>query len=579
MGAALLFMLHASHLAVRDHFTVPNLDDWRILDGYLSQPLLAWLVEGQTGHRMPGTQLLLALDYRLLGGHMHLLAIASVACAWLAFVAAWLTLRSAPVRARVPLLAFTGFALFWAGASYDFLWGTNQGSQQAAMLIWGALAAMAAVQAPPNTRTPPVRVLVAGAALGAVGATFSQGTGVALWAALVVVALVTRLRWWITAALFAAAGGTAALYSHGLDAGSAHPHIYLAILTRQPLEVLWFVASFVGITPTLVVAPMLRGSPAVTSGVGAVCGGVGLVGLAAYAVWLVVRRAAPSRVDVVALGLMTFGAVAGLLVALNRLGWGMMGQERFATWSTLFWIGAVWAIATVVPSRPAHRLVFAGALALVALAATPSLDRARFQHRVRAQRLALEADMLVLDIRRDGEVRYAALDARPDLIYRVTDRLRRDRRSIFATPAAALAGTRLDDHVVGAPAERCRGTIATLALLATRGMPAAKLSGYAWDDAGHAPPSFIVVTDRGGHVRGLGSMQLSLGASGSEGWEGGAAWTAYVPEPRPDDVYVVHGVLEGARAACRVGVTPGAALLAAPLVPALRTHARPARIP
>jgi hypothetical protein len=566
LGGALLFMAHASRVALREHITVPYLDDWRILDGFLSRPLLAWLSEGQTGHRMPGTQLLLALDYTLLAGQMHLLVVAMVACTWLAWVAAGLVLRHSPParEVRVLMLAFTGLALFWAGACHDYAWGTNHGSQQAVLLICTALAALAAFQARRLDGRPIPRGVIALATVAAMGATFSQAAGAAVWGALVGIAVLARLPWRVTVILTVAALATVALYSHGLETPYRDPgRVYLSTLGRYPGLVLWFVASFVGITPTVIVAGVRGGVPTDTPNLGFGCGVAGLAGLVLYGLWVHWRRERMTPAAVFALGLMIFAPVAGVLVALNRLPWGMAGQERFVTWSTLFWIGALWALASVLPRRAAPHGV-AAVIAGLALAAVPALRVARIQQAARADMLRWQGASLVLDIRSDSLVRYSLGNPRPDMIDRVTDRLRRDRRSIFGDPLAALPGARLDEHFVSVADGRCRGAVYALSRLTTRAVPAASLSGFAWDQADDERPSFLVVTDRADRIRGLGTF-IGRILPPPDGWDRRAHWMGFVADPKAGEHYGVYGVLADGRSVCRVAHVSGAELAAAPL--------------
>jgi hypothetical protein len=568
LAVALAFMAHGTYLTLRYHYTIPNLDDWRLLEGFFSRPLLAWLVEGQAGHRMPTTLALIALDYHLLDGHMHLPVAVSVGCTWLAFAVAWVVLRSHLGQVTWgAVLAFTGATLFWAGGCYDLVWAPNQGSQQATLLVFAALAALAFYQDRLRDGGRPGPGLPAVAALAAVGATFSQGIGAATFGALVAVALIARVPWRVTVAFTLTALAAVAVYRLGLETGYRDPTgTYWMEFTRLPWRLLWFVASFVGIAPNLAVAAIVNAPPSNLVGFG--CGAVGLVGFAAYAAWLVPRRTQMSRPEVVALGLMTFVTAGGVIVGLNRLMWGMIGIERWVTWSAIFWIGAAWALGDLAAGRARGGPLLAAALAGTMVCAYPALRAARGQQQWRRETLRREAQMLLLDIRSDGAVIDSYLKARPERIYRVTDRLRENGWSFFADPDAALPGAALSERFARVPAGRCRGVVYRVDRLATRGDPAVELRGYAWDKVAEAPPALVVVTDARGRICGLGTFLRQWPPRPLDGrWRSGAGWSGFVPNPQATERYIVHAVLADGHTACPLVALSGAALLGAVVRP------------
>ncbi len=562
-------MAHTSYVALCDHYRVPNLDDWRILNGFFSEPFWTWVFGSQNGHRIPGTLLLLAADYTFFGGHMHLPVAVGVGCTWAAFAVVALVLRSLPdVDMRRTLLAFAGAALFWAAACHDLPWGTNQGSEQGTLLVCAAVAALAGMCGRRAAGHPSAGLLVL-AVLAAVGASFSHGMGLAVWAGIVGVALVARAPWRVTIGLVLVAVVTLTLYGVGLETGYKSPGAYyLSLVRMHGVPLLSFVAAFVGIAPNLVVGGLLRAYPAGFPAVGITAGALGLVALAGWSLWLLVRRAPCSVPELFAVGLMAFAVAGGALTALNRLPWGMSAMERWTIWSALFWIGAVWMIGLHAAVAGRQRL-FAAALMAVALCGVPALRRARLYQQAQAEGLRQHAHLLVLGVQWDGRIVLSPFDHDSTTIYALAERFRRARRSVFADPMATLPGARLADRFTIVPAARCRGSVLRAERIPNRGEPAVQLMGYGWDDGAGTRPQEVVVTDGDGRIRGLGAPVLAIHpAFGIPVDRQQEFWMAFVVAPQEADRYTVYAVLRDGRSACPLAQAPGAALLGAPFVAA-----------
>lgn len=570
-AAALGFMAHATYLALRNHYTFPYYEDWLLLDSMFSEPFLPWLIDGMAGHRFPVSRLLFFLDYTLLSGHMHLLSVAAVACTWLTFSAARITVSSSRERdVWLPVLAFTGFALFWAGSCFDFAQTLNHTTQHSIMLLWVALAAAAIYQERRATGLHPGTGLLVVAALAAAGATFGVGHGFASWGALIAVALVARFPWNATATLAVTAMAVLAVYTRGLATVYEHPiDAYVKLLTHRFADVLRFVVGFVGIAPNVIAHGISGRSPYTLSReeVGLGFGVAGLAGLGAYAAWLGRRRERVSGTETMALGLMTFTVVGGLMVALNRVTVGFLtGQVRWVTYSTLFWIGGAWALGGLMSRTGARAHFLTILLTLVALCALPVLQRARLDHRARTIRLEQEAQMLLLGIRQEGMIRTPIRVYPEEMIERITQRLRKDRRVFFADPRAALPGAALAEHF--ASAGRCHGGVHRVHRLATVGEPAVQLAGFAWEEEVRAPPpSLVVVTDSSERIRGLGTVFLVKLDDDESRARRSVWWRGYLAGLRSDEHYFVHVVLGDGRSVCQAAELSGATLLEVPLAP------------
>jgi hypothetical protein len=106
------FILYVAWVAIRSHYTDPNVDDWRILDDLFSSPLLNWIFENQNGHRVPVTLTLFFLDYRFFDGQMHLLTLASLACTGLAIAILVRTLRTERATRDPVAIIWISFSCF-----------------------------------------------------------------------------------------------------------------------------------------------------------------------------------------------------------------------------------------------------------------------------------------------------------------------------------------------------------------------------------------------------------------------------------------------------------------------------------
>jgi hypothetical protein len=242
---------------------------------------------------------------------------------------------------------------------------------------------------------------------------------------------------------------------------------------------------------------------------------------------------------------MTFAVAGCLLVALNRLYAGMAGATRFVAFSTLFWIGAAWALGGFALRQRGRSYALTVTLAGVVLCALPILQHIRLQQNVQRYNLERTAQMLLLGIREErpaGE----GLAAPEELMHRITDRLRDDRRSFFADRVALLPGASLGDNFAVAPAGRCSGSVDRPHGLFTVGDPAVEVSGFVWDNEVEIPPSLVVVTDSSGRIDGLGSVFLSVDEPRQ------AAWVGYLPRPKVRERYFVYGVLVDGRSVCRI---------------------------
>ena len=421
LGLVAAFGVGASIVAFRDHFDVLFVDDWRVLDHYQSQGLLAYLFTAENGHLMPVTLALFAMDYEWFGGRMRLLVLASTACMALTAGLLWRIFRrhdglgSALSRS---LFGFACFSLFWAASCNELLKGLYQMNLQTVALVALALGALG--------RVDPARIReswgsLSLAMLASLLATLSQGAGAAIWAALVTVAAVRRFPWRIVGGF--AATGAAVL---GLVAATLPPdprvsfRDSLTFVARRPFALASFTLAFVGSTPARILIGLGIGEPVPKTPkrsawvahtrdlfrISVAFGALGLFHFLLVALRCLGRPIPRSALDAVSVGLMAFALGAALLVAFVRasiVGPGALVQPRFLCWATLFWIGAFCALVPRTPERIPGSLASLAAVAfpLVSVCMIPALRDLREFHETtmsQASRLTLS---LLLGLRNE----------------------------------------------------------------------------------------------------------------------------------------------------------------------------------
>jgi hypothetical protein len=578
LGLVLAFALAVSLLALRDHLRIPFVDDWRVLDRYQSQPLAEYLFTAQNGHYLPVTLALFALDHEHLGGRMHGLVAAALACTALA---AGLLHRAllgggAPASpvARIAL-GFALFALVWAAGSHDLLWGLNQGSLQAVALLLLALACLG--RADP-ARIRQSRALLAAAVLAALGASLSQSVGVASWAALVAAAAVRRFPWRVVAGLTGSAAAVVLFFAWSLP---PHPRISfadsLAFGRERPFALAELVLAFVGSAPAHAAVSLGLGAPMpdapsrdawamhtrdlfrLALGFGA--GGLGL--FATLGAWRFRRPVPRSVPDTFAIGLLAFGLGGACLVGFARaaiFGPAAAIQTRFLTWSTLFWIGAILALVPRSPERAPRPAALLAALCLpiASLGMLPALRDAQAFHATRVDQAARLALALELGVRPDELARNVSLHE-AELVYRVAERLEREGRHPFDDPRRALPGSPLRERFTEAGA--CPGSLVRLRTVpkstasASGGATARLVEGWLLPPAGGGRPRFVVLVDAAGLIRGLGELARERRRSER------LAWAGFVVDPdAPGEpgagAYAAWAVLADGRSACRLAPEP-----------------------
>lgn len=550
------FAIHTSCWSFLNRHTLPYFDDWGFLDDMFSTPLHRWVFADKSGHRLPLTRFLFFLDHSWFGGEMRLLAAATLLCAWLAAVAFYVGF-GAGESARAPssraFLAFGVFLLFWSGGCFDFLWGLNQGSQMARMWLLVAVGALAVDYERRRRRQAGGAGPATAAGLASLLATFSQPMGAATWASVNVLSIASRMRLAMVAGLFAAALASIGAYRYGMS-GRVSPAL------GYPLLLLPFSLRFLG-TPVAEVAAGLGwigregyADLAYASGV------IALIGLALYALLLWRGRRVLGARDLVALGLMVFAVAGSALVGANRAFWpGQAMSIRYVTWTSVFWIGAACAVSSGLGAKARESSVAIVLLWLLSLAMLPALDKARAMHAKNRAETSLRAAMLLSGVQWDLLARADMDPASSAITYRVTDRLRRDRLGFFAGGRGDLPGSRIGERFEPADASRCTGMVQVVRGVGSR-RPAVVVYGRAWDVNEARPPTFVLMADSAGVIRGVGEMMPIAAAEHADATPqaraAGKPWAGFIDGFDGSKTYLAYAVLADGRTICALGAWP-----------------------
>ncbi len=364
-------------------------DPWRFTQKLLEMPWPANVLVSDNGHREILPNLVRHAELEWLHGNQWLQIGTGAA---LALATVWLLARiirsdglARPVRAAATVVA--ALSIFWLGSQRVL---THANESVHAYLITVALMAGAALLLRGDRRGAVL------AAVCGVAATFSFGSGVAVFVGLAAVLVVRRapLSHWVPwiAGLLVAVGLHLGMGRTGMPAQMA-----VAPLPQLDVALRWLASPFIylawpALDPAaaqqLPFAPVRDVVHAVASSYQALFGPVltsrwphlliGAAGLAALCgmTWRTWQRGRSAGAgESVALAMAWFGVAVGGLVALSRWTYfadypTQLAAPRYVPWSWLFWSGLVlWATIRIGLRRP--RRAACGAL-LLALVAVPS---------------------------------------------------------------------------------------------------------------------------------------------------------------------------------------------------------------
>ncbi len=507
--AGIVFLISGVVYLCLGHWPVTHLDYWRIYDFCLNHTWLESALLKHNGHSLFFPSFLWLTDLRFFHGSQQPLFFAGLVLLFitvaLLLILVW---RDETVgltaKAMATLVVIVGN--FWmARASITASGGFNS---ICSLVMAGAALAFLLLPKMCGSSAWSLATLIVVCA-GFV-ASFSFGTGLAIWPTLLLLAWCLRLPWRSFVPLGIAAVTATVIYQrlpppHSADyrviqaAGSAG----LALVTQ--------LCRLAG-SPFFYAARGWHGKPlsaeaAQSSLLSLWCGGAGLaIALVAMVLTMIRRDLSKSSLKLIGLGLVTFNFVAMALVVAGRADRFRaqpfeVAGPRYLFWSTLFWTGLLlMAIQCAESKRWLRWPIYLVALALPVLA-FPEHYQSGLRLRWARQLAESGATSLINGVR---DERYVRLFGDPKLVYRVAEQLRVRRLDMFADGLQDWIGLGEANLFGGRhKLEKLKGRCAVAALVeCDNGAPAARVVGQASKHGGRIPKTLAIV-DPTGAVRGV----------------------------------------------------------------------------
>jgi hypothetical protein len=368
-------------------------------------------------------------------------------------------------------------------------------------------------------------------------ASFSFGTGLAIWPTLLFLAWCLRsarrpvsalafdaLMWCLRpprraiSVLVVATLAVVIIFemlpSPGLPATELHPS-FVTIGLRDLCRMLGapiFYATYCWYKPTAIFAIQAAQSSFLAFS----CGTVGLaIALITIAFTMVRRDFTKSSLELIGTALMIFNLIAMAIVVMGRarhfraLPFEVVAP-RYLFWSTLFWTGLLLVAIQRAESKPRLRWPVYLIVLAVPVLAFPTHCYAGMTCRWARQMMEFGATCLVNGVRDDHQINVLFPDA-PKQVYRVAEQLRVRRLDMFADGLQDWIGRDEANLFAGRhKPEGLNGQCRVRALLqCDNGAPAARVVGEA-SQYGHSIPKTLVVVDPNGIIRGVArSLPLS----------------------------------------------------------------------
>jgi hypothetical protein len=508
--AALVFLISGVVYLYLGRWTVTKLDFWRIYDFCLNHTWLESALLKHNGHSLFFPSFFWLTDLRFFHGSQQPLFFAGLVLLFvtvaLLLILVWRDETVGPTAkamatlvvivgnfwmARAPITASGGFnsmcSLVMAGAALAFL----------------LLPKMCGSSAWLSSAT--VVVVCAGFV-----ASFSFGTGLAIWPTLLFLAWCLRLSWRSFVSLGVATVVAMVIYErlppHSADykviqtAGSAGLAL-VAQLCRLAGSPFFYAASGWHQKP-------LSAEVAQSSLLSLWCGGAGLaIAVVAMVFTLIRRDLIKSSLKFIGMALVIFNFVAIALIVAGRANRFLaqpfeVAGPRYLFWSTLFWTGLL----LIAIQCAEHKQWLRWPVWLVALAVPVLVFPTHYKNGL-SLRWAMNmvehgATSLINGVRDERQVR--AFGGDPERVYRVAEQLRTRRLDMFADGLQDWIGLGEANLFGGRrKPEELKGRCAVAAVVqCDNGAPAARVVGQASKHGGRVPKTLVIV-DPTGVVRGV----------------------------------------------------------------------------
>lgn len=396
LALALLFLVTALIAIANFAWRQPMFDQFRVYENFINLPFPSSLWQLDNGHRPILPALIRVADIHLFGSRQLLQIAFGITCALATALAialcAWRD-PAAPAVTRAGGVLAAVAAVFWLANARELM-HSHEMVQAYASTLSVTLAALCTWHAHGGA----ARRWMLLATLACIAATFSFGSGIASFVAVLLTGLLLRLPRSALLLPAAALGACLALYVFVLPGdGSVRE-----VLAFRPLDSLltsarWLASPWVTgwlgaghdplhawvgdymqqslpgrvLAQSADLANALPGADWRTTS----SAGIGLLGLAALA-WAAIARwrwTQPTRLEVIALCLGLFTAVSSGIIGLSRLNYlqqhpDQLFADRYLVWPCLFWLSLV--LLALARLRPAVRGRRGAVAAVIVLALT-----------------------------------------------------------------------------------------------------------------------------------------------------------------------------------------------------------------
>lgn len=539
-------------------------DQWRQYLTYLALPFPADALAADNGHRTVFPSLIRLLELELFDGNQRLQLVVGASCAfasWLLVVRTALRDETVAAAARWPVVALTAFALFWIGNARMLLHGNE--AVHVHLIILSLLGALLVTSDDRRRRWR----LVAACLFGVV-ATFSFGSGMAVFPALAV-ALALQRRARDLALVLAVAAITLAVYMTVPGGDGVRHAIGLRPLANLGtmatwLASMWFYLLQPFIDPdsggsllllketassTARAYRSVFGDPELNPIPLTVVGGFGLAWLSGLT-WHAWRRRADGATLRLGIGMAWFAVGVAGIVSLGRLDYfaahpAQIFANRYVPWSCLFWCGVLTAaLAFPAAAGTGARLRMASLSVLIAVALCLGLLTTRghlLWSQIVQQGVRLDSAAFVAGVIDDDRSLGESLH---EEVATALNRIRAARVAEFAWPESRLIGQRVPFARVGAGVTPLRFEAIPARNRLGGDAMRIELQFQRTDDV-EMPPRLLVIVD--GRAAGVLVQQTTM-----PGW----SYAGYVAQPVTTDELRVLRLREGGDE-CWVGCGDG----------------------
>lgn len=500
---------------------VPYADGWRFLGNFVRQGFPGNVFHADNGHYEVLPNAVRVLEMHLLGADQSLQVVVGMALLLASLGLGWRLLRGLqPQQLRAGAMLALVLGLCWLG-NVRALGHGNETVHAYAVTLFLLLGTHALVR----RETAPTPGDAAIASVCGLLAALSFGSGIAVFASFLAVAILKRASWRVTGLLCIAAVLVFLLLRAGGGAGfpGIAPLRQLDLALRW-LAAPWLYAVWPAVDPAIaaqVPAPALAAllgrvasgwesafGPAVLSRWPHVIIGAAGVGALLWSSLRSWRRRGDNRAQLVGLALAWFALAVGGMVATVRMPYFDLHPEqvvatRYVVWSSLFWAGlGISAVAGA--ARPARAVMVVAAMALALLPSQLWMAQMAESLRRAADQTAIAAAVGVLD------PELATGETVPAELAVALPALRQAGTAVFAWPETQALGSALP------------GTAAPVPVRQVRVEPVANLLGDPGRrvrmQAGPVDAGRLVLIDPDGIIRGLARPEAGAGPDGWIGW-------------------------------------------------------------